>query len=129
MNKLIYGTNSDADDINHIIVAAAKVPLQCTDSQNTNKQPTIGLTEEIKEDKVKTIAMIPHDGPVLKARCNPFKINQIASKSESGVVSVYDYFDYNKEGKTVKLNNPNPLHLQLKGHTSDGFGLCWNQKR
>lgn len=70
--------------------------------------------------------MIPHEGPVLRARCNPFRINQIASKSESGVVHVQDYFDYNREGKQGAAQN---LQLRLTGHTSDGFGLCWNQKR
>jgi len=95
MNKLLYGTNSE-DDPNFIVVATIKVPLQVVDGANQTKQPTIGLTEEVKEDKAKVFAMIPHDGPVLRARCNPFRSNQIASKSESGMVHVQDYFDYNR---------------------------------
>lgn len=52
--------------------------------------------------------MIPHEGPVCRARCNPFKTNQIASKSESGKIYLLDYFDYRSDGAP---GNPNPLNI------------------
>ena len=47
MNKLLYGTNSE-DEQNFIVIGTIKVPLQAIDGVNPVKQPTIGLTEEVK---------------------------------------------------------------------------------
>lgn len=108
-----------------MIVAVVKIPCQQA-SNEANRGSTIGLTEEVKEDKIKTFAMILHEGPVLRARCNPFRENQIATKSEDGQVHIYDYFDHRKDGKELSTNT---MHLRLKGLKPLGFGLTWNHKK
>lgn len=80
--KVIYGSNLESN--NQIIVARVKIPLQtngANQANQTNKSQCIGLVEEMRDEKVCTLATIPHNGPICRARCNPYKNNQIASKS------------------------------------------------
>ena len=73
------------------------------------------------EVKFNIIQKIDHPGEVNKARWMPQNPNMIATMCIDGMVMVWD--------RTKHSSIPNGVvnaQVELAGHTSEGFGLCWS---
>lgn len=71
--------------------------------------------------KMTIVQKIDHPGEVNKARYQPQNPNLIATMCIDGRVLVFD--------RTKHSSLPDGIinpQAELKGHTLEGFGLCWN---
>jgi len=64
---------------------------------------------------------IDHPGEVNKARYQPQNANIIATMCIDGRVLVFDRTRHS----SLPSGTVNP-EAELRGHTKEGFGLCWN---
>jgi histone-binding protein RBBP4 len=64
---------------------------------------------------------IDHPGEVNKARYQPQNANIIATMCIDGKVLVFDRTKHS----SLPSGTVNP-QAELRGHTKEGFGLCWN---
>ena len=69
---------------------------------------------------------ILHKGPVNRARYMPQKYNIIATKTNFGEVHIYDYSQHPPVPENTEHIQP---ELVLTGHTANGLGLMWNEKK
>eukprot|EP00922_Rhytidocystis_sp_ex-Travisia-forbesii_P035058 GHVS01052053.1.p1 GENE.GHVS01052053.1~~GHVS01052053.1.p1 ORF type:complete len:425 (-),score=63.56 GHVS01052053.1:611-1885(-) len=126
--RLIVGTHTAQPSMpNHIIVMEASLPIG---------QAAETLTYEDRLDycgfkfgaddhkKFNIISRIPHDGEVNRARAMPQQTTKIASIALSGEVLLFDSERYGPEGGEDMTPD-----LVLKGHTTEGWGLAWNETR
>jgi len=83
------------------------------------------LVELYQKQKLKLHKKINHDGEVNKARHMPQDCSFIATKPANSYVYI---FDYTKQPTTPSSDGVCSPLLKLKGHSKEGYGLCWSNK-
>lgn len=53
------------------------------------KTDTVRKNDEIPQEKIQVLGMIPHDGEVNRVRHNPHEFTKIASKTTSGEIHIF----------------------------------------
>lgn len=84
-----------------------------------------GSLGTIGRGKVEITQRINHEGEVNRARYMPQQTEYIATKSVNGQVLIFKYTDFESIPKTTQCTPT----LRLKGHTQEGYGLCWSYKK
>nr|6S1L_A Chain A, Histone acetyltransferase type B subunit 2 [Schizosaccharomyces pombe]6S1R_A Chain A, Histone acetyltransferase type B subunit 2 [Schizosaccharomyces pombe]6S29_A Chain A, Histone acetyltransferase type B subunit 2 [Schizosaccharomyces pombe]6S29_C Chain C, Histone acetyltransferase type B subunit 2 [Schizosaccharomyces pombe] len=120
IQRLILGTHTSGNDQNYLQIASVQLPnfdedtTEFTPSTIRRAQATGSYTIEISQK-------IPHDGDVNRARYMPQKPEIIATMGEGGNAYIFDTTCH--DALTTGEALPQAV---LKGHTAEGFGLCWN---
>lgn len=126
IHRLLIGTHTSSGQDNYLQIANVEIPKNLTPNQNeydeakgefggyasSGEQPTIRMNIEQKID---------HPGEVNKARYQPQNINIIATMCNDGRILIFD--------RTKHSSIPNGTvtpQIELTGHSSEGFALCWN---
>jgi len=78
------------------------------------------------KEKIEVVQRINHEGEVNRARYMPQHPEYIATKAVSGQVLIFKYTDFESVPKPNSVCQPT---LRLKGHTQEGYGLCWSYKK
>jgi histone-binding protein RBBP4 len=128
VHRLLIGTHTDQDKPNYLQIAHVELP--------TNVQPDVRNYDEQRGEvggygassngqapamKMTIEQRIDHPGEVNKARYQPQNPNIIATMTNTGDVLIFD----KSKHSSVPKGTPNP-QIVCKGHTAEGFGLCWN---
>lgn len=75
--NLVYGTQTDNSEQNYIVYARVRIPNQRMLRQKYEKEKlaktdTVKKNDEIPQEKIQVLGLIPHDGEVNRVRHNPF---------------------------------------------------------
>mmetsp|Transcript_14502 Transcript_14502/g.21839 ORF Transcript_14502/g.21839 Transcript_14502/m.21839 type:complete len:445 (+) Transcript_14502:118-1452(+) len=124
IHKLLLGTHTSSSEPNYLMVAEVLLPLADTEidaRQYDDQKGEVGGFGGVL-NKIDVKIKIPHEGEVNRARVMPQNKFVVATKSPSSTVFV---FDYSKHDSIPRDNVCRPQH-RCTGHTSEGYGLCWN---
>ncbi|OBT76906.1 histone-binding protein RBBP4 [Pseudogymnoascus sp. 05NY08] len=127
-HRLLIGTHTSNDATNYLQIANVELPKNITPNErdyddekgeiggygnsSSGESPAIKMTIEQKID---------HPGEVNKARYQPQNPNIIATMCIDGKVLVFDRTKHS----SLPTGTVTP-QAELRGHTKEGFGLCWN---
>jgi len=125
---MLIGTNTDGQHQNYVQIATVEVPdleKACANASEYNENlKEIGGHGAAKRPFVFNITQkINHPSEVNKARYNPLNPNLIAAWCVDGRVLLYDR---TKHTNQPKADGTVTFEMELKGHTDEGFGLCWS---
>ena len=118
VHRLLLGTHASEGEQNYLMIAETKLPSPDAEIEARayeDKGPVGGFGATV--EKIKIVRRMKHDGEVNKARYMPQNPAIIATKSPGADVYVYDM------GVSGVEDGPS---YTCKGHTNEGFGLCWN---
>lgn len=94
--NLVYGTQTDNSEQNYIVYARARIPNQkmlrakygmpfsYVEKEKLAKTDTVKKNDEIPQEKIQVLGLIPHDGEVNRVRHNPHEFTKLASKTTCG---------------------------------------------
>lgn len=121
LQKLIVGTHTSGEEPNSLMIVKVRIPVDQKDSDVVDKQ------EDLKAEsiKIEPEIIINHQGEVNKARPCPFATNLIATKTPSGEVHIFNYFNHSSR-PTDSIVKPD---LRLLGHDDEGYGLDWSTRK
>ena len=126
--KLILGTHTSQSEQNYLLIAEAELPNN-NSNVDIRKYETNGESGSLGtsngKGKVEIVQRINHEGEVNRARYMPQQPEYIASKCVNGNVLIFKYTEF----ESVPKNNVCQPTLRLKGHTQEGYGLCWSSKK
>lgn len=128
VQKLLLGTHTSDAEQNYVMVATVQLPEEDTpvDVRKYDDTKDVGGFGTGKDGKIKVIIKMNHDGEVNRARYMPQKPSVIATKTASAEVLI---FDYEKHPSTPPPGSVCDPQLRLKGHTKEGYGLSWSEKK
>lgn len=128
-HRLLLGTHTSGDNPNYLQIANIEIPKNIAPNEKDfdADRGEIGgygssAGKESFQMKFKVEQRIRHPGEVNKARYQPQNPNLIATMCPDGRVLV---FDRSKHPNEPDSKDYSP-QLELKGHTDEGFGLCWS---
>lgn len=131
--KVILGTHTSSGEQNYLMLAELRLPSEDATIDATKydhqKQQMGGFAAGGGQQnwaKIEIVQRINHDGEVNRARYCPQKPNLIATKTNSGLIYLFDYTTH--ESTPPADGRCTPL-LKLRGHEKEGYGLAWNTKR
>ena len=127
VSKLVLGTQTATGTDNYLMIMQAKVPkadcqIDASKFEDSAEIAT-GNNPQGEAGKLSVTTMMCHPGEVNRALHNPLNPFQIATKTVSGDVLIFDYSQHPSKPKVE--NTPLPL-LTLTGHKSEGFALAWS---
>lgn len=126
-HRLLIGTHTSNDAPNYLQIASVELPKNITPNERDydEEKGEIGGHGNASSDapavKMTIEQKIDHPGEVNKARYQPQNPNIIATMAINGRVLIFD--------KSKHSSLPNGIvnpQAELKGHTKEGYGLCWN---
>jgi histone-binding protein RBBP4 len=127
--KIVIGTNTAENEQNYLMVAKCKLPGGKADGHNNtgNAVPARSNESILKQgfSCVEIETKIVHPGEINKARAAHGAQNLIATKSNSGMVYLFDTF---KHPSTPKDSEFCP-QFTLTGHATQGFALDWKHNK
>ncbi|KAG2388724.1 hypothetical protein C9374_000163 [Naegleria lovaniensis] len=127
--KLILGTHTSQSEQNYLLIAEAELPINNSDVDIRRYDSSNGesgsLGTSMGKGKVECVQRINHEGEVNRARYMPQHPEYIATKCVNGQVLIFKYTEFESVPKT---NQCTPT-LRLKGHTQEGYGVCWSTKK
>lgn len=125
--KLLVGTNAPKPHKNNLVVLKVKIPNNNVElsldgySYSHDKKDCFNAIGQ-SGSNIEIEKIIPHEGVVNRARCQPQVPTIIASKTSSGEVHIFNI------NMSYKTENPE-AEIKLIGHTAEGYGLCWNPNK
>ncbi|KAI0997384.1 Histone acetyltransferase type B subunit 2 [Podosphaera aphanis] len=126
LHRLLIGTHTSSGQDNYLQIVNVEIPTNLTPNPNDydENRGEIGgyaSTGEQAAIKMNIEQKINHPGEVNKARYQPQNINIIATMCNDGRILIFDRTKHSSIPKGIV--NP---QVELLGHTSEGFGLCWS---
>lgn len=106
--SFLIGTHTSGNAEDFLKICSIELPKTLYDTSLSVPVPT----EPSAKSKVHVVAQFPHPGEVNKA-CYNKSGTKIATLTNTGSVLIFDV-------------TANKLQTELKFHTKEGFGLCWN---
>eukprot|EP00331_Platyophrya_macrostoma_P010464 CAMPEP_0176415760 /NCGR_PEP_ID=MMETSP0127-20121128/5983_1 /TAXON_ID=938130 /ORGANISM="Platyophrya macrostoma, Strain WH" /LENGTH=400 /DNA_ID=CAMNT_0017795787 /DNA_START=6 /DNA_END=1208 /DNA_ORIENTATION=- len=130
IHKMILGTHTSDQEPNYLLIAKVRIPnedatIDVTEYSLSSKEQN-GIGVPSVENRIEIETKILHKGEVNRARYMPQKYNVIATKTTSGEVHVFDYTQHPSIPDSTEHARPD---LILTGHTKEGYGLSWNEKK
>lgn len=125
VQKLVMGTHTSDGAQNYLMIADVRLPLEDTEidaRKYDDESQDMGGFGGVA-GKIEVQIRINHEGEVNRARFMPKNELMIATKTISSDVYV---FDVSKHPSTPDENSPCAPDYICKGHTKEGYGLCWN---
>eukprot|EP00922_Rhytidocystis_sp_ex-Travisia-forbesii_P035062 GHVS01052058.1.p1 GENE.GHVS01052058.1~~GHVS01052058.1.p1 ORF type:complete len:452 (-),score=91.31 GHVS01052058.1:241-1518(-) len=126
--RLIIGTHTAQPSIpNYLIVMEVSLPIgQAAETLTYEDRLDYSGFKFGSDDykKFNVVRRIPHEGEINRARAMPQQTSKIASISLSGEVLLFDSERYGPDGGEDMTPD-----LVLRGHTTEGWGLAWNEAR
>jgi len=122
VQKLIVGTQTLDGNDNYLMIMQAKIPKPDSQIDASKFEDSAETGTQSETGRLAVTTMMCHPGEVNRALHNPHSHFQIATKTVSGEVLVFDYSQHPSKPKIE--NSPLPL-LTLTGHRSEGFALAW----
>ncbi|CAK8571828.1 unnamed protein product [Lathyrus sativus] len=122
VQKIILGNYTNGYDQSYLIIAEAKIPNENVDQDYSSDFGCPNNNDVNGDNNFKIIKKINHDGDVNIARYMPKKDSIIATKTNGGVVCI---FDIEKQLPMDSDDLARP-ELRLIGHKADGYGLSWS---
>ena len=127
-HKIVLGTHTSGEsgEPNYLMVADVSLPSNEKEIDAKNHREDLGEVGSYGASvaKVDVKVKMVHDGEVNRARIHPFNSFQIATKSPTNAVFVFDYSKHSSL-KTAGPAVPKPQHI-CNGHTKEGYGLNWS---
>lgn len=129
-HRLLLGTHTSGDAFNYLQIASVELPKSVAPNEqdfDADRGEIGGYGSSAARDapqvKFKIDQRMKHPGEVNKARYQPQNPNLIATMCVDGRVLIWDKGKHPMEPDVKAAPNP---QLELKGHTDEGFGLCWS---
>ena len=114
----------------YLMVAAVQLP-RTLPSTREDMHPEDRLEDNVryKQSQVDVIARYGHNGEVNRARYMPQNPRIVATKSggDGGELYLFDFAALGDKLLTNKDQYSADHFLTLRGHTKEGYGLCWNE--
>ena len=127
-HRLLIGTHTSNDAPNYLQIASVELPKNITPNERDydEEKGEIGghgnaSSSDAPQIKMTIEQKIDHPGEVNKARYQPQNPNIIATMAIDGRVLIFD----KSKHSSMPNGTVNP-QAELKGHTKEGYGLCWN---
>lgn len=125
VQKLLLGTHTSGDEMNYLMVAEVRLPLEDTEIDARKYDDE---TEDLGGfggvgSKIEVTIRINHEGEVNRARFMPSNEFIVATKTVCPDVYV---FDISKHPSTPEEGSGCNPDIICKGHKSEGYGLCWD---
>lgn len=129
VHRLLIGTHTSAGAPNYLQIANVQLPnpvIPDFRNYDQSREEIGGYGESASgnqsvEIKFNVIQKIDHPGEVNKARYMPQNPDLIATMCTDGLTLIFDRTKHSLEPN----GTVNP-QITLKGHTEEGFGLCWS---
>lgn len=129
-HRLLLGTHTSNDAPNYLQIAHIELPknVVLNERDYDSERGEIGgfgssAAKDAPQVRFNIEQRMRHPGEVNKARYQPQNPNLIATMCPDGRVLVFDRSKHPIEEDAKAAPNP---QLELKGHTDEGFGLCWS---
>jgi histone-binding protein RBBP4 len=124
IQSMLLGTHTTDDEPNYLLVADVALPLPQTviDVRTTDENGHPRVVQDIPSIHYRK--RINHDGEVNRARYMPQNSSIVATKSPNKTVFVFN-LDLHPELPSNDVKSEHECH----GHTSEGYGICWNPKK
>mmetsp|Transcript_4378 Transcript_4378/g.13362 ORF Transcript_4378/g.13362 Transcript_4378/m.13362 type:complete len:431 (+) Transcript_4378:146-1438(+) len=123
--RLILGTHTSDAEQNHLMIARVKMPADDAEAGARSYDDQRGEAGGYgaSTGKLEVVQKINHDGEVNRARYMPQNPTIIATKTITSDVLIFDYTKHPSKPNAQGRCEP---QLRLRGHTKEGYGLCWN---
>ena len=149
-HSLLIGTHTAEGEQNYLLVASASLPNISTeiDSREYNDEKEESGGFGAVGNKVEVRMKVKHEGEVHRARYCPQNPFLVATRSPNAEVSEFEFvyghicctvpnypahslhqvfvFDLSKHPSFPAADSPFSPQHRLRGHISDGYGLCWS---
>lgn len=125
-HKLLLGTHTSGSEQNYLMVANIQLPNENHEidaRKYDDERKEVGGFGSHHGSKFEIKVKIKHDGEVNRARYMPQNPFVVATKSPTSNVYVFDISKHPSEPREM---DPFKVEHICKGHTREGYGLCWN---
>ena len=116
----------------YLMVAGVQVPRSMSDSRESmDADDKVENNALYAQAQVDVVARYGHSGEVNRARYMPQNPRIVATKSGGAGGELY-LFDMQALGNKLLTNKDQHCadhYLTLRGHTKEGYGLCWNERK
>ncbi|GAW82271.1 chromatin assembly factor 1 P55 subunit [Plasmodium gonderi] len=131
-NKILLGTHTSNQDSEYVYIGEVKAPLYSTKEDVLQYENYTGFINNKKKKKCYPLpsfeikAKLLHPGEVIRATHLPSNSFYIVTQTYNGNILLFDYTKHPSFPSDTSTCYPQMI---LKGHTSEGNGLCWNINR
>eukprot|EP00468_Gymnochlora_sp_CCMP2014_P004642 CAMPEP_0167761934 /NCGR_PEP_ID=MMETSP0110_2-20121227/12460_1 /TAXON_ID=629695 /ORGANISM="Gymnochlora sp., Strain CCMP2014" /LENGTH=426 /DNA_ID=CAMNT_0007648697 /DNA_START=21 /DNA_END=1301 /DNA_ORIENTATION=- len=124
VQRLILGTHTSDNELNHLMFAEVRLPLPDTeiDARKYEEKQGYGGYSGVS-GRLEIVQKINHPGEVNRARHMPQNANIIATKTASASVLLFDKTKHPSKPQKSGVSNPD---LKLEGHKKEGYGISWS---
>ncbi|KAI4836478.1 chromatin assembly factor 1 subunit B [Plasmodium brasilianum] len=128
-NKILLGTHTSNQDSEYVYIGEIKFPLYSTKEDVLQYENYTGFISNKKKRKGHPLpsfeikAKLLHPGEVIRATHLPNNSFFIVTQTYNGNILLFDYTKHPSFPSDISTCYPQMI---LKGHTSEGSGLCWN---
>ncbi|VWU52437.1 chromatin assembly factor 1 subunit, putative [Hepatocystis sp. ex Piliocolobus tephrosceles] len=128
-NKILLGTHTSNQDYEYVYIGEVKTPLQSTKKDVLQFENYTGYISSKKKRKGQALphfevkAKLLHPGEIIRASHLPNNPFFIITQTCNGNILLFDYTKHPSFPSDMSTCYPQMI---LKGHTSEGNGLCWN---
>ncbi|EPY49913.1 kinetochore protein Mis16 [Schizosaccharomyces cryophilus OY26] len=120
VQRLLLGTHTSGHDQNYLQVASVQLPNFDEDTIDITPA-NVRRAQREGSYNIEITQKICHDGEVNRARYMPQNPDIVATMGVAGNSYIFNLNDHG----ALPTNNSLPQAI-LHGHTSEGYGLCWN---
>jgi len=116
----------------YLMVAGVQVPRSLSDTrEGMEADEKVENNVLYPQAQVDMVARYGHSGEVNRARYMPQNPRIVATKSggEGGELYLFDMQALGNKLLTNKDQHSADHYLTLRGHTKEGYGLCWNERK
>lgn len=128
IHRLLIGTHTSNDAPNYLQIANVQIPKATIPNEHEYDEDRGELGGYGNSNSGETPAIkffieqkITHPGEVNKARYQPQNPNIIATMCVDNITRIFDRSKLSSVPTESVMSN-----LELRGHSGEGFGLCWN---
>ncbi|EUD67606.1 histone-binding protein RBBP4 [Plasmodium inui San Antonio 1] len=131
-NKILLGTHTSNQDSEYVYIGEVKAPLYSTKEDVLQFENYTGFINNKKKKKGQPLpsfevkAKLLHPGEVIRASHLPSNSFFIVTQTYNGNILLFDYTKHPSFPSETSTCYPQMI---LKGHSSEGNGLCWNINR
>ncbi|KJP89872.1 hypothetical protein AK88_00328 [Plasmodium fragile] len=131
-NKILLGTHTSNQDSEYVYIGEVKAPLYSTKEDVLQFENYTGFINNKKKKRgyplpsFEVKAKLLHPGEVIRATHLPSNSFFIVTQTCNGNILLFDYTKHPSFPSDTSTCYPQMI---LKGHNSEGSGLCWNINR